>query len=200
MNSLKPLLHKFIGKTHNGFVLGRKILDAAITMHEVLHSMEKSGNPSMALKLNISKAYDRINWTFLYKIMERIGLSQNVIRMVKSMVETVSYSVMVNGSSWGNFGGERGLRQGDPISPYLFIMVVEVLGRAFKRNLEGGIIKGIKIASTLPLEVIQQFLDDTFLSGESSVGEARAWKLVLQIYAMNARQKINFDKRKIVLL
>ena len=79
-------------------------------MHEVLYSKEKNGNPSMALKLDISKAYDRINWTFLYKVMERIDLSQKVIRMVKSVVETVTYSVMVNGSSWGNFGGERSLR------------------------------------------------------------------------------------------
>ena len=75
MNRLKPVLHKFIGKTQNGFVPGQQILHVAITTHEVLHFMEKSGNPSMALKLNISKVYDRINWIFLYKVMERIGLS-----------------------------------------------------------------------------------------------------------------------------
>lgn len=133
VNRLKLLLYKFIGKTQSGFVPGRQILDASITTHEVLHSMEKSGNLGMALKLDISKAYDRINWSFLYKVMERIGFSQNVIRMVKSMVENVSYSVMVNGSSWRNFGRERGLRQEDPISPYLFIMVAKVLGRALRR-------------------------------------------------------------------
>ena len=61
MNRLKTLLHKFIGKTQSEFFLGHKILDASITMHEVLQSMEKSGNLGMALKLDISKAYDRIN-------------------------------------------------------------------------------------------------------------------------------------------
>ena len=71
----------------------------AITMHKVMHSMKKSSNPSMALKLNIPKAYDRINCTFLYKVMERKDLSQKVIRMVKSTVETISYFVMVNGSA-----------------------------------------------------------------------------------------------------
>lgn len=174
VNRLKPLLHKFIGKTQNEFVLGCQIIDAAITTHEVLHSMEKSDNPSMALKLDISKAYDRINWTFLYEVTVKIGFSQKVIRMVKSMIEIVNYLVMVNGSPWGNFGGERGLRQGDPISPYLFIMVAEVLGSLFLRKMEGGEIKGIKPTSTLLPEVIQQFVDDTFLSEESFVCEVRA--------------------------
>ena len=71
VNHIKSLLHKFIAKTLNRFVPGRQILDVAITTHEVLHSMEKSGNLGMALKLDISKAYDRINWTFLYKVMEK---------------------------------------------------------------------------------------------------------------------------------
>ncbi len=73
--------------------------------------------------------------------------------------------MMVNGSSWGNFGGERGLREGDPIFPYFFIMVAKVLGRGFLRKMEEGV----------------------FLSGESLVGEARAWKSVLDIYVANAR-------------
>lgn len=57
--------------------------------------------------------------------------------------------------------------------------------------------EGIKLVSTLPPEAIQNFLNDTFLSGESLVGEARAWKLVLEIYAMKVGQKINFDKSKV---
>lgn len=172
VNSLKPLLHKFIMKTQNG-------------------------NPGMDLKLDISKACDQINWIFLYEDMGKIGFSQKIIRMVKLMVETIKYSVMANGLSWENFGEEMELRQGDLISPYLFIMVVEVLGRAFLRKMEGGVIKGIKLSSMLRPEVIHQFMDETFLSGESSMGEARAWKSMLEIYAVNAGQKINLDKSKV---
>ena len=91
----------------------------------------------------------------MYEVMGKIGFNKKIISMVKSMLEIVNYSVMVNGSHWVNFGKERGLRQGDPISPYLFIMVVEVLGRVFLRKMEGGVIKGIKPASTLLPEVIQ---------------------------------------------
>ena len=69
--------------------------------------------------------------------MDKIGFSQKIIRMVKSMVETINYSVMVNGSSWGNFGGERGLRHDDLIFPYLFIMVTKVLRRVLLRKMEG---------------------------------------------------------------
>ena len=83
-------------------------------------------------------------------------------------------------------------------------MFSEVPGRAFKRKLEGGqggvVIKVIKPTSTLPPKVIQHSMDDTFLSGESLVGEARAWKLVLEIHVVNVGQKINFDKRKVFFL
>lgn len=76
-------------------------------------------------------------------------------------------------------------------------MVVEVLGRSFLRKVDGGEIKGIELATSLLVEVIQHFVDDTFLSGDSLMSEARAQKHVLEIYVVNAGQKINLDKRKV---
>lgn len=113
------------------------------------------------------------------------------------MIETMNYSVLVNFFPWGNFDVERGLRQGDPIFSYLFIMVVEVLGRAFLRKVNMGDIKGIKSATSLVVEVIQKKFDDTFLSGDSSVFEAKAWKHILEIYMVNVGKKINLDKIKV---
>jgi len=75
VSRLKLLLHKFSGKTQNGFVSSHQILDATKTTHEVLHPMEKSGNLGMTLILEISKAYGRINWTFMYVVMTKIGFS-----------------------------------------------------------------------------------------------------------------------------
>ena len=85
------------------------------------------------------------------------------------MVQIVQYRVLLNGTPWGNFQDGRSLRQGDPLSPYLFIMVAEVLGRSSCMLAELGDIEGIKPATTLPPKVIQKFIDNTFLFGESSI-------------------------------
>ena len=114
------------------------------------------------------------------------------------MIDTMNYLVLVN--DWGKFNVEKCLQQGDPISTYLFIMVANVLGRAFLKVKERGEIIGIKPTTSLLVEVIKQFVDDTFLSRDSLVTKARAQKHVLEIYAMNASQKINIDQRKVFFL
>ena len=77
---------------------GRQILDVAITTHEVIHSMEKKKQPGMAFKLDISKAYDKVNQDFLHDVLERIGFSNRIINLIMTMVGLVEYFVPLNGS------------------------------------------------------------------------------------------------------
>ena len=109
----------------------------------------------MAFKLDISKAYDKVNWDFLHDVLERIGFSNRIINLIMTMVGSVSYFVLLNGSSWGNLIIEKGLRQGDPLSPYLFIMIAEVLGRSFYKLVNIGYIKGVEPTTNAETEVIQ---------------------------------------------
>lgn len=169
VNRIKPFLDKVIGSPQKGFVLGQIFLDTMISTHEIIHSMEKSKNMGMALKLDISKAYDRVNWTFLYEVLKQVGFKRDIVNLIKTMVETTQFEVLLNGTPWGNFEVGRVLRQGEPLSPYLFIMVVKVLGREVCRLVVLGDLKGIQPATTLMLEVIQQFVDNTFLFGESLI-------------------------------
>jgi hypothetical protein len=89
VNRIKPFLTNIIGSPQKGFVLGRQILDAVITTHEVIHSMEKSKKPGMALKLDISKAYDKVNWDFLYEVLQRVGFNRKVMEIIRVMVNSV---------------------------------------------------------------------------------------------------------------
>ena len=98
VNILKPFLVKIIGSPQKGFVPGRQILDVAITTHEVIHSMEKHRQPRMAFKLDISKAYDKVNWDFLQDVLERIGFNNRIINLIMMMVRSVQYSALLNGS------------------------------------------------------------------------------------------------------
>ncbi|XP_059073331.1 uncharacterized mitochondrial protein AtMg01250-like [Cryptomeria japonica] len=148
----------------------------------------------MAFKLDISKAYDKVNWDLLFKVLLKLGFNQKMVSMIRECVTTVQFSVLINGTPRGCFKAEKGIRQGDPLSPYLFIMIAEVLSRNVTHLVSNGRLQGFKVASTLPPSNIQQFMDDTFLFGKSSVMEAKGWKILLANYAKALEQCINYEK------
>lgn len=106
----------------------------------------------------------------------------------------VQFFVLINGIPRGHFKAVKGIRQGNPVSPYLFIMIVKVLGRNVVDLMVNGRLQGFKAASTIPPSMIQKFVDDTFLFGKSSVIEAKHWKNFLVDYASSSGQCINYNK------
>ena len=97
----------------------------------------------MAIKLDLQKAYDRVNWNFLKAVLLHFGFNEVFTRWIMACVSSVTFEVMVNGGKSKSFKPSRGLRQGDPLSPYLFILGQEVLSRLIDHELKLKNVAGI---------------------------------------------------------
>jgi hypothetical protein len=100
----------------------------------------------MLLKLDMSKAYDKINWDFLRAIMGAFGFDPSWIQWILNLTSSTFFSILVNGSPSPTFNASQGLRKGDPMSPYLFIILTEGLGRFLKQTQREGHLKGLVIS------------------------------------------------------
>lgn len=99
----------------------------------------------VAIKVDFNKAYDRVDWNFLKALLVKMGFHSQWIQWVVECVTTVSFSVLVNGAKRISFKPHRGLRQGDPLSPYLFILVLDVLSKLIDRSVHNGKLTGLRI-------------------------------------------------------
>jgi hypothetical protein len=145
VNRLRPILGDIVSINQSAFVPSRLITDNALVAFECLHFIEQNTNMSKnfcAYKLDLSKAYDRVDWDFLKKVMQRLGFSHRWVDWIMSCVTSVRYQVKFNGNLLDSFSPSRGLRQGDPLSPFLFLFVSDALSTLLQKEVtDGGIVE-----------------------------------------------------------
>ncbi|GAU48605.1 hypothetical protein TSUD_327170 [Trifolium subterraneum] len=174
-NRLKCCLDKCVSQEQSAFVEGRSILDNALIATEVIHALKRKTygrRGELALKIDISKAYDKVDWGFLRGVMTKMGFIDVWIRWVMMCVSSVNYSVLMNSDRVGPISPGRGLRQGDPLSPYLFILVTEYLTALIHQAVGRGDLHGVKICRGAPEVSHILFADDCFLFCRANVAEA----------------------------
>ena len=116
------------------------------------------------------------------------------------LVSTPFFSILLNGTLTSPFQSSRGLKQGDPLSPFLFILMAEGLSRLLQSKVECGELRGIWLADSLEAQTHQQFVDDTMLMGHPSVQEARSFKSYLNLFAKASGLAINQAKSQVFFL
>lgn len=144
------------------------------------------------MKLDVSKAYDRVEWPFLQSIMQKLGFPKKWIDRVMSCVTTSSFSILINGKSYGNMLPSRGIQQGDPISPYLFLLCVEGFTSLLAENKAS--IHGVSICRRAPNVSNLLFVDDSLLFRRATKNEVETILEILQTYANASGQCINLEK------
>ena len=145
-NRVKPMLPCVTSDSQSAFVLGRLITDNTTIAFEMVHRVwnrrwGKVGH--MTVKLDISKAYDRVEWDFLEKIMTSLGFPVQWMNLATSTVRSALYSVIVNGELCGYITPSRGIKQGDPLSPYLFLLCAKGLSSLLRRATINHHVKGL---------------------------------------------------------
>ena len=202
-NRLALVLDGIISEAQNSFVGGRKILDSVLIANECLNSRLKSHIPGLICKLDIEKAYNHVNWDCLYSLMDKMGFGTRWIRCMRACTSIVRFSVIVNGFPTGFFDSSRGLRQGDPLSPLLFLLIMEVLSCMLWRSVERGFIRGFQVGRDAQSNVSVSHLlyaNDTILFCEAHPEQLLYTRMALTCFEAVIGLKVNMSKSEMVLV
>jgi hypothetical protein len=196
-NRIKLVLNDIISPQQSAFLPGRLITDNTLIAYEAFHYLKNSKSRKhgyVGIQLDMAKAYDRIEWIFLEKTLYIMGFPNKLISIIMNCVSTVSFSILVNGIPSPSFRPHRGIIQGDPLSPYLFILCADVLSSLISQLQDDHKIKGIAIATNAPQITHLFFADDNILFCRAKTAEANHLMGALNEYQRISGQQINLDK------
>lgn len=148
----------------------------------------------MAMKLDMSKAYDRVEWNYLCKVMEKMGFSLKWISLIVKCVQSVRYSVLVNGKYSDTSVPSRGLRQGDPLSSYLFLLCAEGLSSMLQGVESEGLLKGVEVSKRGTCISHLMFADDCLIFCKAELNQWRSLRDILNVYELVFGQQLNMGK------
>lgn len=192
---LSKVLEGVISESQSAFIGGRQILDGIVILNETIHEAKLRKKKCFIFKIDFEKAYDSVIWDFLDDMMTVLNFDPKWRLWIKACVSSASASVLVNGSPSAEFKLEKGLRQGDPLSPFLYLVVAEGLNLLIKRAINRGLLEAVEIGSEkIPISHLQ-YADDTIFMCPDKGENIGSIKWVLRIFELLlSGLKVNFSK------
>lgn len=196
-NRLQNILPDIVGESQSAFVKGRVIFDNIILSHEIVKGYNRKNiSPRCMLKIDLQKAYDSVEWPFIEHLMLALGFPNQFVKWIMVCLNTVSYSFNINGELTKPFKARKGLRQGDPLSPYLFVLCMEYLDRCLKGLRDRPQFSFHLRCKKLNLTHVC-FADDLLLFARGDVHSVRELYTAFQIFSNSSGLRANVNKSSI---
>ncbi|GJZ21190.1 RNA-directed DNA polymerase, eukaryota, partial [Tanacetum coccineum] len=194
---LSSVISDLISDVQTAFLPNRQILDGPFIINELLSWCRHKKQQAMVFKVDFAKAYDSVRWDYLDDVLFSFGFGVKWRSWIKGSLISGMASVLVNGSPTSEFQFHCGLKQGDPLAPYLFILVMESLHLSVSRTVEAGIFTGIKIDSALSISHLF-YADDAVFIGEWTDSNLRSIIQMLHCFSLASGLKINLQKSNLL--
>ena len=198
VNRIRNCLGDIVSNNQSAFIPGRSILDNILLAQELMVGYKKKrGTPKCTIKIDIQKAYDTVDWDFLNRVLQGFGFHPVMVKWIMACVSSPWFMLNFNGEDHGYFEGKRGLRQGDPLSPYLFTIVMEVFNIIMGKLIEDSL--NFKFHSKcLSLKISHLcFADDLLIFSYGNGNSARIIRNALDDFNKISGLKVSMEKSQI---
>ena len=200
-NRLKEVLETVLSPTQNAFIQGWRITESVLIANECLDSRLKSGMSRLLCKLDVEKVYDHVNWNFLMYMLELCDFGAKWCKWMYFCISKAQFLILINGTPCGFFNSNRGIRQGDSLSPFLFVLVMEALSRLMDKAVHENLGEGFAVNNhNRPELKISHllFANDTLIFCGAERDQLLHLKGVLMCFEAVSGLHINLGKSEIV--
>ncbi|GJW03090.1 RNA-directed DNA polymerase, eukaryota [Tanacetum coccineum] len=196
-NRLVDKLGSIVNEVQSAFIADRQILDGPFILDELIQWCKRKKNQLLVFKVDFEKAFDSVRWDFLDDILKKFGFGDKWRKWIQSCLRSSRGSIILNGSPTEEFQFHKGLKQGDPLSPFLFILVMESLHLSFKRVEEAGLFNGIKLDNSVSISHLF-YADDAVFVGQWCKKNINTLVHVLECFFRASGLRINMSKSKLM--